>query len=479
MTTSAAKVYADFGHGFRPADEPPALRVFEYVVGFPVLILLFWQVAVHWEEFASLGPSLVPWLLVVVAADLVPVRMWGTTELMMSFPVLLAAAFVFPPYVAGLVSFLGPVDSREFRRTITFGRALLNRSNVTLSVLVASWVFHQMNGSVTNWPAVLGIAAVSLLVDFSINASLFIVGARFLTGLTPAQLVHNTYGGSRPIAFASGYASFGLLAVVLATLFASVGTWALLAFAIPLVLGRQMFVHWKKLTETESRLDAERRALNQVSSRIADERKDERLTVAAGIHDEVLQPLYKVHLMGHVLRQDLASGRLLDLDSDVPDLLEATDAASRALRDLIGSLRRSTLGTRGLAETLQLLARDLSAESGIRIDVNASVVPGTPLVHLLLYQVTRETLVNAVKHSRATSVRVTLDHSGEEIRVIVEDDGVGFEPSLVDRTSHFGLELMRERVDLAGGKVFIESAADSGTRIIVKVPPGSSVPASE
>lgn len=470
---NAAKVHPNLGPGLRSTDEPTALRVFEYVVGFPVLALLLWQTAVHWEEFASLGPSLVPWLLVVVAADLVPVRMWGTTELMMSFPVLLAAAFVFPPYIAALVSFLGPVDSREFRRTITFGRALLNRSNVTLSVLAASLVFHQMSGSVTEWPAVLSIAAVSLLVDISINASLFIVGAHFLTGLRPAQLVHTTYGGSQPIAFASGYASFGLLAVVLATLFASVGTWALLAFAIPLLLGRQMFVHWKSLTETESRLDAERRALNHISSRIADERKDERLTVASGIHDEVLPPLYKVHLMGHVLWQDLASGRLLDLDSDVPNLLEATDAASRALRDLIGNLRRSTVGPGGLAETLRLLARDLSVESRMRIDVNASVVPGTPLVHLLLYQVTREALVNAVRHSRATSIRVTLDHSDDEIQLVVEDDGVGFEPSLVDQSSHFGVELMRERVALAGGELFIESAANVGTRIIVKVPPGS------
>jgi signal transduction histidine kinase len=234
-----------------------------------------------------------------------------------------------------------------------------------------------------------------------------------------------------------------------------------------------MFVHWKRLTETESRLDAERRALNHVSSRIADERKDERLTVAAGIHDEVLPPLYKVHLMGHVLRQDLASGRLLDLDSDVPNLLEATDAASRALRDLIGNLRRSPLGPGGLAETLRLLARDLSVESRVGIDVNASVVPGTPLVHLLLYQATREALVNAVKHSRASSIRVTLDYSDDEIQVVVEDDGVGFEPSLVDRSSHFGVELMRERVALAGGELFIESAANAGTRIIVKVPPGS------
>ena len=60
------------------------------------------------------------------------------------------------------------------------------------------------------------------------------------------------------------------------------------------------------------------RALSLVVNRIADERRDERLTLAAGIHDEVLPPLYKVHLMGQVVKNDLASGRLLDLEADVP-----------------------------------------------------------------------------------------------------------------------------------------------------------------
>ena len=61
--------------------------------------------------------------------------------------------------------------------------------------------------------------------------------------------------------------------------------------------------------------------------------------MAAGLHDEVLPPLFKVHLMGQVLRQDLASGRLLALEEDLPALLGATENASDNMRELIRSLR--------------------------------------------------------------------------------------------------------------------------------------------
>jgi len=74
--------------------------------------------------------------------------------------------------------------------------------------------------------------------------------------------------------------------------------------------------------------------------------------VAADLHDEVLPPLYNVHLMGQVLRQDLAAGRLLDLESDIPSLLRAVDTANETVRGLIRGLRESPLGTAGFARTL-------------------------------------------------------------------------------------------------------------------------------
>jgi signal transduction histidine kinase len=439
-------------------------------VGASVILVLGVLLASDWTEFRSSISTVLPWLVVVAVADLMPVPIWGSVEMMMSFPVLLAAAFAFPPHVAGLLSFVGTVDARELRHEISASRTLFNRSNVTLSVMAASWVYHAMGGDVLDWPRVLPISTVSLTVDLLINASLLVAGSRLVMGLSTHDLIQKVYGGAHPIAFVVAYACFGLLAVVLGTIHAAVGAWGLVAFAIPLLLARQMFVHWKGLAVAELRLHEQRQLLTQVSSRIADERREERLAVAAGIHDEVLPPIYKVHLMGQVLRQDLASGRLLDLEADIPDLLRATEAASGALRDLVGDLRKSTLGPGGLVQTLQLLTRKLREESNIAIELEASELPGSALTHLLLYQVAREALTNTVRHSQAKSARVVLEEVDDGLRMTVEDDGQGFDPIAVDDQRHFGMQLMRERVELAGGIFFVEAAPANGTRIIVKVP---------
>jgi signal transduction histidine kinase len=350
------------------------------------------------------------------------------------------------------------------------GRALFNRSNVAISVAAEAWIFGLMRGDVLSWPTVIPVAMAALVVDLLINATLLILGTRLLTGLPVLQLVRNVYGGSQPLPFGVAYTCFGLLALVLATVYQTAGAWGLIAFAIPLVLARQMFVHWKKLAAARIQLSEKHQLLAHVTSRIADERRDERLVVAAGIHDDVLPPLYRVHLMGQVLRQDLASGRLLDLEADLPDLLSATEAASAALRDLIRDLRKSTLGPGGLVPTLQLLAQSLSTEAGIRIELHAQAIGGTPLTHLLLYQVAKEALANVVRHAHADRAQVTLEDSGDHIRLVVEDNGTGFHPALVDASSHFGLQLMRERVELAGGLFFVEASPQTGTRVVVKVP---------
>jgi signal transduction histidine kinase len=410
------------------------------------------------------------WLVVVALADLMPVPIWGSVELMVSFPVLLASAFVFPPYVVGVLAFVGSMDVREFRREIPLGRALYNRSNVALSVMTASLVFHSMDGDVWIWPEVLAPASAALSVDFLINATLVILGTRLLTRLPLRRLIRNVYGGSQPTAFLGGYLCFGLMALVLATVYVAAGAWGLLAFAIPVLLARQMFIHWKALAVARMQLHEERRLLSHVSSRIAEERRDERLAVAAGIHDEVLPPLTKVHLMGQVLRQDLASGRLLDLEVDLPDLLRATEAASLAFRDLIKDLRESTVGPGGLVHTLELLVRSLSSKSEIRFQLEAEPVPGTPLTHLLIYQVAREALANVVRHSNARVARISLQDVGDYVRLIVDDDGTGFEPLAVDDSSHFGLQLMRERVELAGGTFHLEASPLRGTCVTVTVP---------
>ena len=175
------------------------------------------------------------------------------------------------------------------------------------------------------------------------------------------------------------------------------------------------------------------------------ERKDERLALAGELHDEVLPSLFKVHLMGQVLRQDLAAGKLLELDDDLPELLLATEAAQRAIRDLLGDLRRSPLGASGLIPTLRLLVDQLASAGAPPVTLDVEQFESSPLAQLLAYQAIREALHNAAKHARASSIEVRLWKDEALLRLSVTDDGTGFSWAAVDGSRHFGLQIMKER----------------------------------
>ena len=450
--------------------DPLRLRVLEGSFSFGVIALLLWQLGSHRSGVLTSLSQLLPWLAVVLIADLLPVPIWGSVELMMSFPVLLASAIVFPPYIAGTISLLGTLDLREFRREIGPLRDLYNRSNVAASVFAASWVFHQFGVGILEWPEVLGAGLVALVADMIVNFTLVILGAHLLTGLSASRLLRNVYGGSHPEVFLVGYACFGLLAVLMATIYVAAGSAGLFAFAIPLLLARQMFSHWKHLGDANQAIAQKERALSEISNRVAHERRDERLALAAEIHDEVLPPLYKVHLMGQVVSNDLASGRLLDLEVDVPDLVHAVEVADSALRDMIRDLRRSTIGPGGLVETLRLLASQVETATHIRVEAELKPVGGSALTHLLAYQLAREALSNAARHSNATTIVLALDQDDDSMRLRVSDDGSGFNPLGVDGTLHFGLQLMRERAELAGGLLLVDSRPGEGTTVLARLP---------
>jgi len=86
-----------------------------------------------------------------------------------------------------------------------------------------------------------------------------------------------------------------------------------------------------------------------------------------------------------------------------------------------------------------------------------------------LYRIVQEALTNACKHSKSEKVKVTLAQEGQDVRLEVRDWGIGFDPESVGK-GHFGLESIRQRVRLLGGRLTIESTLGSGTLVQVVVP---------
>ncbi len=422
----------------------------------------------------STAPSLLAWLVVIAVSDLLPVYVWGGSTFGPSLPILLAAGMLFSPVIVGLLAILGATDIRELHREVTLPRALYNRSLVAICAMAASLVFHALNGSVRAWPAVLAIAVLALLTDALVNILLIVLMWRVGSIGSSREAIVSVIG-ERPIPFLLSYTCLGLIALILAVLYTVVGDWALAAFLIPVLLGRQALIEITAIDELARAISEKTRVLLHLSEKMADERRDERLSIAAGLHDELLPPLYKVHLLGQVLRHDLASGRLLNLEDDLPELLGATEHASLAIQALIRDLRRSPVAPGGLLETIRLLVRDVQSTSSLDIRLEAEEVGGSPLVQLLAYQVVREALRNSVRHAHARTIRIAVRRDGLDMRLLVEDDGAGFDPRSVDEERHFGLQLMRERVELSGGVLHLESTIGRGTRILVRLPAETSI----
>ena len=452
-----------------PPGTAPIVRGFVLGTVLLDLAILTYGAITSGEGFRDAGWGLAAWVVVVAAVGAASLPFESGQALGLDMPVLLSVGYLFGPVVAGVTAFVAYVDARELRGEIPLERALFNRAQTSLSVMAATGVFAVVVSGGDGWPIALLAAFLAVGTDCLVNYGTVVAVLCLHERITPWDGLSRLYFGSLP-EFALTYASFGLLSLLLAEIYKSVGAWSLAVFLIPVLLARQAFAGHMRLANAAKRLEIQAEALRDVAAAVADERREERLSLAAGLHDEVLPPLYKVHLMGQVLRQDLASGRLLALEEDLPALLGATESASDSMRELIRRLRDSPLGTGGLPETLRLLVRYLERESTARIKLNCERVGGTPLIQLLAYQVAREAIRNALRHAKASAITIQIADREGDLRITVEDDGIGFEPDSVDQQAHFGLALMRERIEIAGGVLYVDSRIGEGTRIIARLP---------
>ncbi len=446
------------------------LRAFE--IGVVTLDLAILFLGIELGEVANESVDLVAWILLISAAGLIPVPSGRGVYLGLDLPLVLGTGFVFGPAMAGLVAFLGVLDIRELKREIPVGRALFNRAQVSLSAMAGSWIFHSVGGDFHSLSAAIPAGLAAIVADAAVNYSLVSFYWRIKSGRALLDILGDMRLGSAR-SFSVAYLCFGFLSVLVAAAYLGWGIAGVLAFTAPVALARQAFHQRHMLERADRRIQDKDEALLHVEEQILSERRDERLVLAGELHDEVLPPLFKVHLMGQVLRQDLTTGRLLDLDEDLPELISATEAAQSAIRDLVNGLRRSQMGPGGLADTVRLLATQLEGAGSARIALEFESVQASQVTQLLIYQVIREALNNAAKHAKASKIDVRVWQAEGLVRLVVRDDGIGFDPRMVDRNRHFGLQLIAERVEAARGTVVMDSRLGQGTVVTALLPPDS------
>jgi len=190
----------------------------------------------------------------------------------------------------------------------------------------------------------------------------------------------------------------------------------------------------------------------------------ERRRLARELHDETGQALASILLGLKGLEREVGAEPLAVIR-------ELVDSALGDVRRLTVELRPPALDDFGLAAALERLASVIGERSSFTLDVNVNLPAGKlPAEHeTAIYRIVQEALTNVVKHAAARSVSIVVASSDGSVRAIVEDDGEGFALGTV-REHAFGLVGMRERAQLLGGRLDVESVPGSGTTIVADIP---------
>jgi len=199
-----------------------------------------------------------------------------------------------------------------------------------------------------------------------------------------------------------------------------------------------------------------------------------RKNLAAELHDEIGRDITALHLFNSVITNSLSpecSEKVGDTTALVQGLL---DELSCKVANIISELRPPMLDDFGLGTALGCLAESVSKRHGIPVDVCAddSFPRLEGEVESALYRIAQEALNNAVKHSGAQLITITLEGAGDQVHLVITDNGSGFDAGGsfgTARRPSWGVTIMRERAESIGGKFSLESAPGAGTTITVEL----------
>jgi len=210
----------------------------------------------------------------------------------------------------------------------------------------------------------------------------------------------------------------------------------------------------------------------ELSGHLMHAQEEERKRISRELHDETGQGLMVIRLYLGMLETSVSTrgGK-----AKIRETLDVVDRIIEGLRRIIARLSPLVLQELGLIAAVRKEAKDLAKSAGVKAKVTVSSEFGRlpPTVEAAFYRVVQEALHNVAKHASATTVNIEMKRDGDQVSLLIDDDGVGIAPKPTSGRQTFGMAGMRERIGNIGGKVKVTSARGKGTRIEVSAPVSS------
>jgi signal transduction histidine kinase len=207
-------------------------------------------------------------------------------------------------------------------------------------------------------------------------------------------------------------------------------------------------------------------------------RVNERTRIARELHDTLLQSLHGV-LMSFQRADNLLPDRPMEAKQRLGSAIDQAAQAITESRDAVQGLRSSARVASDLAQAIQTLGEELAAKQTSEnpavfdVAVEGASRDLNPILRDDVYRIAGEAMRNALEHAQARRVEVELHYDKHGLRLRVRDDGKGIDPEILrnqGRSGHFGVQGMRERANLVGGRLEIWSELDSGTEVELSIP---------
>lgn len=208
---------------------------------------------------------------------------------------------------------------------------------------------------------------------------------------------------------------------------------------------------------------------------IVNAQEAERQRLSRQMHDGPAQAL-----SNFILQTEIAM-RLLEADpaqarEELGSLKMAAMGTFQKVRNFIFELRPMMLDDLGLVPTIRKYVDAFKEQTGLEVNLN---VTGSdrrlePYLEVMLFRAVQELLGNAARHSQASLVKMQVDMGSHAVRVVVDDNGKGFDTDSLKDAASLGLKLIRDRAEMLGGKFEMDSTAGKGTRISFSVPVAAS-----
>lgn len=422
------------------------------------------------DQFPALGTFLF-WVALLVIVELLPVYLSMGTELTMGFVIILPVMMLFPTPVAMMIVGLGSFDPREFSREIPLHQALFNRAQSMLAVAAGSIPFSVLDLDTFN---AFAIATASIL-HLAVNLGMVTLAVHYRKGTgivdTAKTIVPEPIAG-----FALTYGLLTALGAVTAFVYTREGggAWAVAAILIPLLFARMSIIGARNQHILSERLRHQQEALLVATDRIFEDREQERKRIAADMHDTTLQLLAGAAYATGNAEEMLASGEPDAARTSVSTARDAIERSMTSLRESLIDLRKSSIEEGGLLGSVEKFAADIATLWDAEVKIEGKIDHEPPVsVALAAFQILQESLTNAVKHSGSKNVTIRFSETEGKVHLVVEDDGVGFDPAEEAGHEHMGLQLLRERAATLGGSIEFVSSPGAGTKVEAILPAGT------